>query len=346
MQQDLFFLCALVIVLMPNTPGVANEPELRRLPPVNAESVGTPSTWPILSTPPIPSVSSTLPAVPTPSGDPATKKTEPGKPTATGMDAKNKDVVTEKDKDVLDAESIELPDGVQEDLTWYEWVLPNHWYIPKPWDATFELGIDATDGNSETLTFRTGADFKRKIDWSDLRIDVNYVRGSANRVETKNHAQLGVHHDWLFKDSRWSLFGVARVDYDQFRAFDARLTLNSGAGYRFIDKDATTFKGRAGAGTSREFNGPNDRWEPEAVFGIDFDHKLSERQKIRAVVDYFPNWYDFNDYRMRSKFEWQVLLDKATNMNLKLRIVDRYDSTPYDRRPNDLDYSLLLLWEL
>jgi hypothetical protein len=29
---------------------------------------------------------------------------------------------------------------------------------------------------------------------------------------------------------------------------------------------------------------------------------------------------------------------------LKLSVIDRYDSTPQGARPNDLDYSTLLLW--
>ena len=35
-----------------------------------------------------------------------------------------------------------------------------------------------------------------------------------------------------------------------------------------------------------------------------------------------------------------------TNLSLKVSAFDRYDSTPQGRRPNDLDYALLLLWKL
>ena len=41
-----------------------------------------------------------------------------------------------------------------------------------------------------------------------------------------------------------------------------------------------------------------------------------------------------------------MLLDEATNMSLKLGIIDRYDSTPNGLKPNDLNYSLMLLWKL
>ena len=34
------------------------------------------------------------------------------------------------------------------------------------------------------------------------------------------------------------------------------------------------------------------------------------------------------------------------NLSFKLSVIDRYDSTPDGRKPNDLDYALLLLWKL
>lgn len=233
----------------------------------------------------------------------------------------------------------------QQDV-WYEWLTPHAWALEDPWDASFQLGMDGTNGNTETFTFRGGANLKRKVDWSDLRIDMTYVRGSNDRIQTKHDAQLNVGHDWLFGDGPWSMFAKMQLEYDEFKAFDVRLVLNSGVGYLLLNRDLTTLKARAGAGTSREFNGPDNRWVPEAVMGLEFEHKLTERQKLRATVEYFPTWDNFTDFRLRTDAGWQVLLDEATNMSLKLGLLDRYDSTPNGRRPNDLDYSLLLLWEL
>ena len=89
---------------------------------------------------------------------------------------------------------------------------------------------------------------------------------------------------------------------------------------------------------------PNEDFVPEAVFGLEFDHKLNERQKFSASSEYSPDVTDFLDYRLKSKASWEVLLDEATNLSLKVSILDRYDSTPNGKKANDLDYTLTLLW--
>jgi len=241
-------------------------------------------------------------------------------------------------------------DDVEQDLagdeTWYHWINPHTWSLPESWESSFEVGVDGSEGNARTMSFRTGANMKRKVDWSDLRVDVRYVRGGANGVETKHNGQLNANHDWLLGESPWSLFLKTQFEYNEFTAYDSRLTTNTGVGYNFLKTDSTQLKGRFGTGVSHEFNGPDDRWVPEAVFGANFEHRVSKRQKFRADIDYLPEWGAFNDYRVQTDIGWEFLLDEATNMSLKLGVVDRYDSTPNGRKPNDLDYSLLLLWKL
>ena len=101
-----------------------------------------------------------------------------------------------------------------------------------------------------------------------------------------------------------------------------------------------------GAGASREFGGPDDNWIPEANLAGDFEHKLTDRQKLKLTSDYYPAWEDFHDYRLVTNAYWEILLDEQTNLSLKLGAVDRYDSTPNGAQPNDIDYFVTLLWKL
>ncbi len=229
---------------------------------------------------------------------------------------------------------------------WYDWAIPSSWQLPDVWESSFELGIDGSEGNSTTLTFRSGAKLRRKVDWSDLKISLSYVKSTAEYIETKHNAQLDMNHDWLLGDSPWSLFGKMILVYDEFRPFDLELTLNSGVGYRFVNTDATTLKGRFGSGATRQFGGPNNTWRPEAMFGLDFEHRISARQKLHTTVEYFPEWGNYESFRVRTDAGWEVLLDEKTNMSLKLGVIDRYDSQAAGSKPNALDYSLLLLWKL
>ena len=226
-----------------------------------------------------------------------------------------------------------------------------HWYYPWTWFPTdgwvnsAELGINGSDGNSESFSFQTGARFKRKGPRNLFELRMTHNRTQANGTETQNNALLFADHEFLFADSPFSWFNKLGLEYDEFKAFDVRLNLNTGLGYRWIDTEALRFATRFGSGTSREFGGPDDRWVPEAVFGFDYDHQVNKRHKLIAKVDYFPEWSDFANYRVVADTGWEYLLSEDGNLSLKLGANDRYDSTPNGRKPNDLNYTFLLLYK-
>ncbi len=226
------------------------------------------------------------------------------------------------------------------------WYSPGTWYDPEIWSGSFEIGLNGTEGNSQSLSMRTGGNLERKTDDLESSIKLSYARTTANSVETQHNATLKVDQNWLFGNSPWTVFAKEGVAYDEFKPFDMRLILNSGVGYRFLKSDTITMTGRFGAGTSREFGGPDDSWTPEAVFGMDWNHQLTRRQKLVAKMDYFPEWSNFEDYRLELDAGWEMLIDAEANLSLKLSIVDRYDSTPNGAKNNDIDYALLLLWKL
>lgn len=226
------------------------------------------------------------------------------------------------------------------------------WYAPdvicdrEIWESSFEFGINGTTGNTESMSFRVGADTKHKTDNNTLAVNFTYARTQANGVETQNNALLSVRDDWDFADSPWSMFIQQRTLYDEFTAFDVRVSANAGLGYYFVEQPGAKLKGRVGSGFSREIGGPNDDVVPEAVFGADVEAKLTDRQKIEATMEYLPEWAEWGDYRFESRASWSIKLATEANLSLKLSVYERYDSTPEGRRPNDLDYALLLLWKL
>ncbi|MCG8653695.1 MAG: DUF481 domain-containing protein [Pirellulales bacterium] len=135
------------------------------------------------------------------------------------------------------------------------------------------------------------------------------------------------------------------MEWDQFKAFDLRLNLNGGVGYHWIRDESSTLVTRFGAGASQEIGAPNDDWIAEAVFGIEAEHQITRQQKMKGKVDYFPSWEGFDDYRIVTDVSWEILLDGTDNLSLKLAVTDRYDSTPQGAEPNDVYYSMLLLYK-
>jgi putative salt-induced outer membrane protein YdiY len=226
------------------------------------------------------------------------------------------------------------------------WITPVQWFSGPIWEKSIELGINGSDGNAQALSLLTAGRLSRETDTSKWGIDIVYAKTEANSIITQHYAFLNSRFDYELGDSRWSLFNITRLEFDEFKAFDVRLAINGGLGYDLISTDTRTLTGRFGAGASREFGSADDQWVPEAVFGADYTHKLTDRQRLSITSDYYPAWEDFKDYRLVTQASWELLLDEETNLSLKVGLLERYDSTPQGRKANDVDYFITLLWKM
>lgn len=231
---------------------------------------------------------------------------------------------------------------LQADVTrWYEY--PRKWM--EGWDSHAQFGLDGSDGNANTLAMQAGLELKRKTERYTFGMDINYRQASSRSKTTEQNGRFNLNFDRLLGDTSWSAFAKHGMEWDQFKPFDLRLNLNGGVGYYLLRSDTATLATRFGGGASREIGAPIDSWIPEAVFGLEAEKQLTPRQKLKGKIDYFPAWENFGDYRIVSDASWEILLDGSENLSLKLAATDRYDSTPQGARPNDLYYSLLLLYK-
>ena len=225
------------------------------------------------------------------------------------------------------------------------WYWPSDYFTTGDWSKSAELGINGTDGNSESMSLVAGLKLKRKTDTDVNDLRLTGQKTSTNGEETQNNTLLYYDYEHFLGTSPWSLFVKSGLEYDEFKAFDLRLFVNSGLAYKFIrTKDLTTGV-RFGVGTSREFGGPEDRWIPELLFGFDHEHQVNSRNKVSFKADYYPEWSDFENYRVVLDASWEYLLDSTGNLNVKLSAIDRYDSTPNGAKPNDINYALLLMYK-
>lgn len=214
----------------------------------------------------------------------------------------------------------------------------------KPWEASFEVGIDGSGGNSETFNFRLGVETQLEVSRYVLEADLDYRKNTADWKESANRALLDWQCKRLFGESPWSAFVHGTVEYDEFCDFDLRVAANIGVARELLKSDAGLLSGKFGGGFSREIGLPSDYHVPELVFGLDFEHRFNKRQKLTAKVDYMPDVTDFADFRINSEAAWEVLIDRETNLTLKTSVLNRYDSTPGTSKANDVDYSVVLLW--
>ncbi|MCW5767180.1 MAG: DUF481 domain-containing protein [Phycisphaeraceae bacterium] len=214
------------------------------------------------------------------------------------------------------------------------------------WKRSVDIGVIGSDGNSETFGARAALGAQRKTDHMETTVGLSYVYNTDNGEKTKSRGELTARNDWLFgKDSRWGFFAEGKIEYDEFQDWDWRLSGFVGPSYAFIRNDKTLLRGRVGAGGSYELGGDDNGFEPELLIGLDFEHAFNARNRIFASGEYLPSLSNFPDYRVNSKAGWETIIDEKSGMNLKLGVVDRYDSDPGEGiKKNDIEYFITLGW--
>lgn len=228
----------------------------------------------------------------------------------------------------------------------YTWRHPAYWFGPAPWDSGVEIGVNGSSGTSDSVSMRAGGFVKREADDYKFNSSLYYNKTQSEGVEVQSNALLDVRYDWLFDDSPWTIFVLSQTFYDEFQAFDINLNANTGLGYRWLKSERTSLTTSLGTGASREFGGPDSEWVPEAQFGVDYTLKFGENKKFYAKADWFPEWENFDDYRVLADVGFEFELHQPTNTSLKLSATDRYDSDPQGVAPHNLNYSVMLIWKL
>lgn len=238
---------------------------------------------------------------------------------------------------LADAEAVLASEGIGAEAYTPSWL--------EGWEGSVLAAVNGSDGNTEQLSFRIGANAVRKTERMETTAAAVYQYGSSDGAVNENRFEASLRNDWLLKDSRWRYFAQGKYEYDEFQDWDHRLSAFVGVGYEFIDNEKTTLVGRAGIGGSYEIGGMDEEFKPEGLLGLDFTHKLTATQKLTASTEFYPDLSDMGEFRMINKAGWEMLVDPETNMFLRLGAEHRHDSDPGSGfKNNDLDYYLALGW--
>jgi putative salt-induced outer membrane protein YdiY len=273
------------------------------------------SARPIVATAPAP----TLAARP---GEPnrvmPTARPEPDPPPAEGADAAEAEA---RDAPPKTPESAEPPPEAK----------------PK-WTGRLALGFNGSDGNADRLRLRYDAGATRTYKGETLNLNLAYSIATEGSHRSEHWLRANARNSWAYQDTPWQAFAEAETEFDEFKAYDVRLSAGGGAAYRIFDTDRTDVTARAGVGGRREFGGADNDITPEAIAGFELAHQLNARHRLTAQATYFPALDDLGDFRATGRAAWEILIDPELNLTLQFGAEDRYDSTPESRERNDLDY--------
>lgn len=218
------------------------------------------------------------------------------------------------------------------------------------WEGSVELGVTGSDGNSEAFNLRTSIDGERLTEHMETRIGLSYRYGTQNGTENTNRFEAYGRNDWLFPGSRWRAFAQAKYEYDEFQAWDSRISGYGGVGYELIrpedQKADMSLLARAGIGGSQTIGGPNEEFRPEALLGLDYNWQIKDGQKFFVVSEFYPSLDDAGDFRWTTNAGYEIVLDEESNLYLTLGLENRYDSMPgAGAKRNDIDYYVTLGWK-
>lgn len=209
----------------------------------------------------------------------------------------------------------------------------------KPFETTVSLGVNLTDGNSETLQANGSLVTEgEKEGLGSVRVGVegNYGESTINEetdTTVQNAKGFGNVKKTLSPMSFAYLDG--NVLYDDIALIDYRVTVGPGLGVFLIKDDATKLSITVGASYIwEEVDNVTDDYASLRV-AQRFERQLTATSKIWESVEYLPEFADFNNYLINA----EIGAEAALNSRLNLRVVlqDKYDNQPAaDLERNDL----------
>jgi putative salt-induced outer membrane protein YdiY len=215
----------------------------------------------------------------------------------------------------------------------------------QPWQGSLELGLNGASGNTNNSNLFIGWDGRREYRGGDLAFDFDYFFQKAESAVTMDRAVALGRYEREIGETSVNWFVQGFFEYDDLRAYPARLAVTAGLSRHLIDVDRLRLTGRVGVGASKKIRATNDHWRPELQFGADYEYRLTERQKIVGLVDYFPDVSDFSTYRLNAKLAWEALLDEEWGLAMRASVMNWHDSNPGPgTKANDLFYVLSLVW--
>ncbi|GJQ29917.1 MAG: hypothetical protein HBSAPP03_18010 [Phycisphaerae bacterium] len=219
---------------------------------------------------------------------------------------------------------------------------PLPWW--KGWRGAVDVGLNGSSGNSDALSGRVGVTGTRATARHETAATATLSHASASGAEAVTRAAFSLRNDWKAGESRWGFFALGRAEYDDAQDWTWRVSGFLGPSYRLVTTARTSMKARLGLGGSHEFGGARERTKPEGLLGMDASHALNERAKVFAIVEVIPNLTDVPHWRLEARAGYEVLLDPARRMNLKVGVADRYTSDPGQADRNDLEYFVTVGW--
>jgi putative salt-induced outer membrane protein YdiY len=207
------------------------------------------------------------------------------------------------------------------------------------WTANFDLSLGYTDATTDTSTFATSFELRRKKAPTDFSFGAFYLFGTTkekgeNRITNQNRLLGRTRLDYDLSDRLFS-FGQVSAEYDEIQSLSLRTDPTVGLGYRFIMREKLKLSGRTGPGYvyQRYFGGGTESFFT-ILFGGDLEADLPYGSKFRWTAEYLPAVDEWTDnYIIRTNADWTMPI--IGWMNFKISVINIYNNRPADGTDNN-----------
>lgn len=207
------------------------------------------------------------------------------------------------------------------------------------WDIRILMGLSGSDGNSQTSNIRIGLEADRADKHHRARFKSTYNYATSEGETTRNQFNAETTMDWLMPDSPWFSFVQGVYDFDEFKAWDHRVSGFAGFGYEMIMSPDVELIVRTGGGVTKEFGGADDL-RPEGLVSAGLLRwNVTDRQTVTGEVVFFPDLSDLERFRTIAKVDWQIKLDHQEGMKFKIGLEHEHESfTDGIKKHNDVKF--------
>jgi len=212
----------------------------------------------------------------------------------------------------------------------------------------FSLSLAMTGSKNEVgsnWNIRAAAGARRVTEEDRTTLTSEYYFQTADGAETDNNFLAQILQEYMFKGSKWELFLQSTHQNDEFQAWEQRLGLYAGPGYRLFEGDDFKMKLRGGFGASYEF--PTETWTPEILLGEELAWTIDDRSQLTHGFEVYPDVERFGEYRFLTRVDYEIALTAKKDLRATAGVRDVYDSyvEPGGDSTNDLKMYVGLKYE-
>jgi putative salt-induced outer membrane protein YdiY len=215
------------------------------------------------------------------------------------------------------------------------------------WKHEIDVGINGSTGNSKTINLHLGYTGSYKDADHRWKLISAHDKAKSDGEESSNQFYTDLLKDWYFNDSPWIAFLEGRYDWDEFKDWDYRTTVSSGAGYEFIDNDSWNLTGRLGLGGNKTYGDADEEITAEALFALEGAWTISGREAVDFKTTFYPSLEESGEYRNISTFNWKMTMLEQDRLAMKIGLRTEYDSSATaGTKTHDFKYNVSLVWGL